>query len=274
MMQHIQSITKITRLVTPARTAAGMPAEFYKIKKQKNMKQKFILLLSALGSLFFTGCDKVTGSGPVVTETRNVTGFTGLEVSMSGRVNYTIGTAYKVEVQAQQNILNILETYLDNGRLYVKTKPGTWIKSNESITVNVTAPELNYVNLDGSANVYITGNMLAPVSAFRISGSGNIYADRVTVSDKFTATLSGSGDVKILNGTVNNQALKTSGSGKVDMGNVVASKCTADINGSGSMWVNVIQNLDATIDGSGSVNYRGNPQVSVRISGSGKVKPF
>jgi Putative auto-transporter adhesin, head GIN domain len=227
------------------------------------------------GVLFFTACKKaVVGTGPVVTEVRNVTGFTGVAVSLGGRVNYNIGPVYKVEVLAQQEVLNVLETYKDNNELVVKTKPGVWVNPSRSITVNITAPDLNYINLDGSADIYVTGNAVAPVCTFRISGSGNINADRLTVADKFTATLSGSGDVKVLNGVVNNQQLKTSGSGKIDMGNVVVQKVTTEINGSGSMWVNAVQELDVKISGSGSVNYRGNPVISARISGSGRVRPF
>lgn len=228
----------------------------------------------ALGAFLFSSCEKVKGTGPSVTQIRNVTGFTGLSVSLSGRVNYTIGPVYKVEVQAQQNILDVLETYRDMNQLVVKTKPGVWVKPTETIIVNITAPDLNYINLDGSANIYVHGNATAPECAFRISGSGNIEADSLTVSNQFTATLSGSGDVKVNKGTINKQLLKTSGSGKIDMGNVTSNKTTSDINGSGSMWVNAQQELDVSISGSGSVYYRGNPLITTRISGSGKVRPF
>lgn len=237
-------------------------------------KTIFAVCMIAVGGMFLASCEKVVGTGPVITEQRNVTGFTGVSVSMSGRVNYSIGPVYKVEVQAQQNILNVLETYRDNNELVVKTKPGVWVKPSESITVNITAPDLNYVNLDGSANVYITGNVVAPVCTFRISGSGNINADSIKVANQLTATLSGSGDVKVLKGTANNMQLKTSGSGKIDMGNVVANKATTDINGSGSMWLHVLQELNVDISGSGSVYYHGNPIISARVSGSGKVRPF
>ncbi len=238
--------------------------------------KKLILafLVPLFGAVFFSSCEKVVGTGPTVTELRNVTGFTGISISTSGRVNFYIGPVYKVEVQAQQNILDKLETYRDQDQLIVKTKPGVWIKPTETINVNITAPVLNYVNLDGSANVYIHGNAVAPVSAFRISGSGNIEADTLTVADQFTATLSGSGDVKVMKGNINKQLLKTSGSGKIDMGGVVSNKTEADINGSGSMWVHTLQELNVKIDGSGSVYYRGTPLVSTRISGSGRVRPY
>lgn len=238
--------------------------------------KKLILafLLPLTGAALFSSCEKVTGTGPAVTEIRNVTGFSGISVSTSGRVNVYIGPVYKVELQAQQNILDKLETYRDQNQLVVKTKPGVWIKPTETINVHITMPVLNYVNLDGSANIYVHGNAIAPVSAFRISGSGNIEADTLTVTDQFTATLSGSGDVKVMKGNINRQLLKTSGSGKIDMGSVISNKTEADINGSGSMWVHAQQELDVKIDGSGSVYYRGTPVVSTRISGSGRVRPF
>jgi hypothetical protein len=80
------------------------------------MKKLSVALLSAL-ILLITSCEKIDGEGPVVTETRDVSGFSGIDFRIGGDVYFKKDTVYKVEVSAQQNILDKLETYVSDGNL-------------------------------------------------------------------------------------------------------------------------------------------------------------
>jgi hypothetical protein len=238
------------------------------------MKKSVIIVLSAVSMLFFSSCEKVIGEGPIVTETRAVTGFKSVSVSISGKVNYKIDPVYKVEIQAQQNILDILQTNKIGDELVIKFQDGKRVKDHEEILVTISAPFAEGVNLSGSAEFDLINMLTASNLNLRVSGSGNINVFQATLTDKLTATISGSGNIKVLNGTSKNESLKISGSGKIDLSNVLAEKATTEISGSGDMKVNLSQKLDAFISGSGSVYYRGNPLISTHISGSGKVQPF
>ena len=66
--------------------------------------------------------------------------------------------------------------------------------------------------------------------------------------------------------------ISISGSGNIDALDLASQVAEIRISGSGSIRVNVQQNLDVRISGSGSVKYRGQPQISQSISGSGSVK--
>lgn len=238
------------------------------------MKKTSIVLLAALSALFFSSCEKVVGEGPVVTQTRSVSGFKAVSVSISGRVNYKIDPVYKVEVQAQQNILDILETNKVGDELVIKIKDGKRVKSHEDITVTISAPFADMINLSGSGNFFMTGSLSAATCNLRVSGSGSINADHISLTDKLTATVSGSGDIKVASGLIKEQSLRISGSGKIDLAGVVSDKAVTEISGSGDMWVNLLQSLEARISGSGSVHYRGTPAITTHISGSGRVQPF
>lgn len=237
------------------------------------MKKSVIILLVAL-SLIYTSCEKIDGEGPVVTETRNVSNFKSISVSIPGTVNYKIDPVYKVEISAQQNILDVLQTSLVGDELVLKVKNGVSIKDHENIVVTISAPYANSINLSGSAEFTVLGTLTATDCAVRISGSGNINIPQIAVSNKLNATISGSGDIHISAGTAKEEDLRISGSGNIDFANVAADKATTQISGSGDMWVNLSQQLNATISGSGSVHYRGQPLISTQISGSGKVVPF
>jgi hypothetical protein len=234
------------------------------------MKKSFILLPAAAALFMFPSCRKVTGEGPVQSELRTITDFSGVSSGIGGRVNYTIAPQFKVELIAQRNILDVLETSKVDGHLLIKTRTGVQIRSNEDIVVNISAPTAGYLHQSGAGSLMITGNIVSQNFDMGISGSGNIFADKIT-TNKINATISGSGNIHIKEGSADEEGIRISGSGKIKMENVYAKKAVVNISGSGSMYLNLSQTLDASISGSGSVFYHGSALVNVHISGSGKV---
>ena len=59
------------------------------------------------------------GTGPMKTETRSARDFHAVELDLSGDVELRIAEQYSVEVQAQENLLPLLKTEVDNGRLRI-----------------------------------------------------------------------------------------------------------------------------------------------------------
>ncbi len=221
---------------------------------------------------FFSSCEKVVGDGPVVQQIIPVSGFSKLSVSVQSRVNYSIGPDYRVEVMAQQNIIDILRFEKSGEELTIKLKPGVWIKKNEEIIVNITAPDLKAVNLSGSGNVLVSGPLTGSHLDLKVSGSGNLEVQQATITDQLSGNVSGSGSITVFTGSTVNENLKISGSGNIQLTGVQASKAITDISGSGNIKVKVSQTLDAHISGSGSVYYLGSPVVTSHVSGSGNVR--
>jgi hypothetical protein len=237
--------------------------------------KKIVIMLAAAAALFnFSSCEKVKGEGPLQSELRAVTGFSGVSASISGKINYMIAPVYKVEIIAQRNILDVIQTSKVDGHLRIKVKDGVSIKTNEEIVVNISAPSADYLHLSGSGNIVITGNLVSSNLDMNISGSGSITVPDAAVATKIDAVISGSGSMQVLAGTAKNQQLRISGSGKYIADGVTSDNVVATISGSGDMKVKALQTLDATISGSGSVYYRGTPVISTHISGSGKVRPL
>jgi hypothetical protein len=63
-------------------------------------------VLAAL--LLLTGCSVVNGSGQTKSETRTVSGFTGIELSGTGEVTIEQGDAESLTVEADDNVLPAL----------------------------------------------------------------------------------------------------------------------------------------------------------------------
>lgn len=234
------------------------------------MKKLSIVFVAITLVVFFVSCKKVTGEGPTITESRAITNFTAVASSISADVFYKQDPQFKVEITAQQNILNVIETNMVNNELVIKVRNGTIIRQHENIIVNVSSPVVNGLRISGSGNIVVADSINSGNIAFSLSGSGSISLHKLTATS-VDAHISGSGNIAISSGAVKTGTLKISGSGNIDMMNVTASSVNTATSGSGDMRVNASQNLDVTISGSGSIFYTGNPIIDTHITGSGRV---
>lgn len=229
----------------------------------------FLLLITVLSCL--TSCEKVKGKGEIVNQIRNLSGFTGISLAIDATVYFSPDSNYYLEVMAQQNILDILETVIgSNNTLVIRYKNGIIVGKHEPIKVFIAAPEMRSLTITGSGDILVDTPWLNEFIQTSISGSGNINISQMN-TDELHVNISGSGNVQATSGSVNSQELTISGSGNIDLLGVESDTTLAEISGSGSIivWVNKL--LDVTISGSGNVSYKGNPVINTHISGSGSV---
>jgi hypothetical protein len=212
----------------------------------------FIGLLVTTGVV--AGCSSiggnptVRGSGVVVSETRDVAGFSDVRVDGAGDVIIEQTGIESLTVEADDNILPLLQTKVVNGSLHVGVKQNVNIRTARPILYHVTVKQLNGAG---------------------VSGSGSIRASGID-ADMFSADISGSGSAS-LSGRADAVVLTVSGSGSYDASNLRSKSVKVNISGSGDAVVDASDRLDATISGSGSVSYSGTPSVSRHVSGSGSI---
>lgn len=190
----------------------------------------------------------VRGSGNVITESRVVSGFSEIVLMGSGDVVVDVGGAESLTIEAEDNIVALLESEVRGGRLELGSKSS--ISPTRAIKYTVSAVALDRVS---------------------ISGSGDITATNVD-TESFEVEISGSGRVEPI-GTASDLAVDIRGSGSYEGERLVAATGTVSISGSGDAFVNVTGDLDVSISGSGDVRYLGNPSLSTSLSGSGEVGP-
>ncbi|MBI1343573.1 MAG: hypothetical protein GC171_11620 [Terrimonas sp.] len=238
------------------------------------MKRTIVAATAIIALFVFPSCEKVVGKGPVETETRNLSNFTGVSSAFSGKVHIRIEPVFKVEASAQRNVLDVLRTNVSNGILYIDYKDNTWVRTREDVIVSISMPMADYLRLSGSGNMDVIGENSVNSLDMQVSGSGSITLQKALVAGNLDARISGSGNMTIYDGSTNHEKLQISGSGGMNFADILATSAETHTSGSGDMKVNVAQQLEAHISGSGSVLYKGTPQVSASISGSGKVKPY
>jgi len=239
------------------------------------MKQLLSLLLLFVGSML-TACDdndvfrnRLKGEGPTVSESRSVAAFSGLDLNIDADVYLTQGTEQSVRVEGQRNMLDILRTDVRDGRLSIKFDYRGNLESHDAIRVYITLPTLTSVSVSGSGQVQGEGLWGVQDLSLNVNGSGGINFPQLGARDLRTS-IAGFGNVR-LGGDVRRHRLEINGSGEVNAFELTQATADVRISGSGNTRLHVTQALDATINGSGTVYYRGQPTVTPRVSGSGRV---
>jgi hypothetical protein len=223
--------------------------------------------LAARGILF-TACDPdaIRGDGDLVTETRDEKDFTGLNVSVPGKINVKSGTTFKVEVQVEENLLPYLRTEVESdGNLHIYFYKE--VRDVDGLVVSVTMPQLESLDLSGSAILATDGVFEGPSLDLDVSGSGKVTMNFIDYDD-VDVQLSASGRIE-LEGAGGDLNAHISGRGDIVALDCPVREADVRISGSGAAKVDVLYKLKAQISGSGEVWYEGNPVVSSEISGSG-----
>jgi hypothetical protein len=175
-----------------------------------------------------------------------------------------------IKIEADQNLLEYIETRNNGGTIEIYTKDGYNLDSKSGIKVYAAAPDFRDIEVSGSGKINSTGKVTGNSQLnTEISGSGdiNIEAD----APKITTRISGSGSSRI-KGNTKDFSAHISGSGDVYCYDLLSENTEIDIAGGGNAEVYASKTLDVDIAGSGDVRYRGNPSIKQNISGSGGVK--
>jgi hypothetical protein len=229
-----------------------------------------ILIVAAVAA----GCVQVTvdGSGNVATESRDVSGFNTLALGGDGVLTITVGEKEALTVTADDNLLDYIETMVEDGRLTIGRTPEASrmrLRPSARIRYDLTVVELRAIAVSGAASV--VGETL-PGEEFDIavSGSGDVEIERIAAR-RLSVAISGSGGVGVA-GRADVLAVAISGSGRYRGGELESLRASCAASGSGDATVWVDDELEVGVSGSGSVSYYGEPSVRKDVSGTGRVQ--
>jgi hypothetical protein len=243
-------------------------------------KRIFALVLLSIIALSMTACgvqiqigggNMVRGSGNVTNETREVSDFNSVAITGSGDATITMGDSESVVIEAEDNIIPLIETKILNGKLVIGMKPGTSISTTRPIRYTISAKNLNGVETTGSVDISIANPAKAESFSASTTGSGNIKLNELQ-AQTFNARTTGSGDINVANGKVESLTVTTSGSGDFIGTNLACGTVNATTSGSGNITMWAKDSLTGRTSGSGDIKYYGQPSVSRTESGSGRLR--
>src|SRR6478609_3574091 len=152
------------------------------------MRQTRHLAFIVAAAIFFISCDKVVGEGPVTTTDRTVAQFSGIDVSVPADLYYYTGTEYKVQIQAQQNITNLIETNVSGSTLHIHFNRNNVNIKSGNLRINVTSPNVNSISISGSVNLYAPVRIGAEHFQLSLSGSCGAEIDSL-VTNSFASSI-------------------------------------------------------------------------------------
>jgi len=215
------------------------------------------------------GGEQVQGNGKLRTEARQVGHFNGLAMSLPGKVEIHTGGSEGVTIEADDNVLPLIEIVVEDGTLKIRNKNRVNVQTR-NLKVVVQARELERLALGGSGSIDADRVHGGRVS-LDLGGSGTIRIGKLE-GESISVNLGGNGDVKAGEGAARSLSVSIGGSGKVDMPRVRLDKASVTVAGSGDATLWVRDSLNLTVAGSGDVNYYGDPQISKTVLGSGNAR--
>ncbi len=215
------------------------------------------------------GCGRqtVSGSGEVVTGTREVPEFERIVLKGSGRVTIERADAQSVTIRTDKNILPLVRTQVSGDVLEISHE--NYNLRPTTLEIQLGLKRLRGVTISGSGDVTGRGPFEAEDFMAEINGSGDM--DLELAVSRLASVINGSGSLALAGKAAEHEAA-IRGSGDIRAFDLASEKASVSISGSGDCRLRASRSLTADISGSGDVIYSGRPRVESRVKGSGSVK--
>jgi hypothetical protein len=193
------------------------------------------------------------------------------EVTVSGSMDVTVRTGVAASVVATGDAADLerLDIRVENGRLIISSKSGSWNwSSREGVKVAVGTEALSGAVLSGSGDLSV--DRVRGAFSGRISGSGDMRLPAVNAPE-LTLAVSGSGDM-VVAGSCGRATISVSGSGDIDGSGLTCRTLSASVSGSGDIVVRATESADLRASGSGDITVTGGARCTSRSTGSSSIR--
>jgi hypothetical protein len=253
-----------------------------KTNEQKGnlMKTRPIFISILILSILSVGCSVLTNAGVkvitpsnvIVSENRDVSGFTAIEFSTFGKVNIMQGDKESLNISGPDNLVPEISTTVRTGTLIIKTIDNITVptlSSENMLTFTIVVKDLTSLAVSGAGDIQIE-TLSTPSLKINLSGAGKIQQNQIT-TDNLNISLSGVGGIDIT-GQATQATIDISGAGNVNAADLQIQTANVTISGLGGATLWVIDQLTGNISGAGNVSYYGNPQANTNSPGIGKFQ--
>ena len=226
------------------------------------------LLLVILSIVLLQSCEVKRGSGNIEKQERKVAAFSKIDVGGSFEVIIKQGDRHKVTIEADDNILEVIETTVAGNELNIEFRDRVNV-SNAHVKVFVETPVLNAINASASATVKVEGILKAEERvAFEASSASDIQADVDAPACRLEVSSSGKIVVK---GRTKDVEAEASSGGAVEAYELLSENVKADASSGSSIQIHASLKLNGEANSGASIRYRGNPTVSKEENSGGSV---
>lgn len=229
--------------------------------------------LIGLSSLSLTAGTPVTSHLSIHTkQEKEVKNFTGVAAGGPIEVIVTLGNKESVRFEGDAEAISTLVTEVKSNILIIRPQTSwkSWAKKyeNKKIVAHVTAKNISSLTMSGDGSINVTSPLTASKFAATLSGSGSIKATVDT--DEITGVISGSGTLSF-KGKAKDANVTISGSGSFAAKTFTVEDISAQISGSGTVYITANSSVELVVSGSGRLYYAGDAETSKTGIGSGGI---
>lgn len=245
------------------------------------------------GLVILSGCAP-GGASRIITETRDFTDFTSVDVEGAFEVKITQSDSYGIEISADDNFFDYITVAKDGDTLRIYLNPrhtfADFTQPARTLKAEITMPALDALTVSGATEANVSGFKSVKGLELVISGASSVaLADmeagdldfEISGASKLSGDLKGK-DAKIeisgassleLDGSAGNIELETSGASKAEMAAFPVDNARVELSGASQSTLNIKGRLDALLSGASVLYFQGNPTLgNISVTGASTIK--
>ena len=183
-------------------------------------------------------------------------------------VYVTQADEFKIKVEADENIIDLIRTDIKNGKLR--------IHSSENIgraTKNIYVSLPKVTTLRSSSGAHLTSKNTIKSNELEIDASSGAILEIEVVVNEIDIDASSGANLNI-SGVADEAMIDVSSGGNINARNLETQTCDADASSGGNVKVQVSKSLMADASSGGNISYSGDPTVEKKKSVSGSVHKY
>jgi hypothetical protein len=221
------------------------------------VRYRALIVLALVGLI--VGCttwsNAVAGSGNLITQTEDISGFDRLEIGSAFKVDVSQGESFSVAIRIDDNLRKYLEVAKQGSTLKISLDADRGV-TRATLEAEVTMPALTGLDLRGASRATITGFRSSAGLVVDLQGASSLRGDIEAGQAQFRTE--GASDVT-LSGSAGDVDIDASGGSTVDLGDLTAGDASVEADGASRVTVNASGTLDVDARGAAHVYYLGSP---------------
>lgn len=197
------------------------------------------------------------GNGILAQESRKVTNdFTVVSASEGIMVYVTQAKEFSIEVEADENIIDLIGTDIKDGKLRIHAIENIGRATKK---VHVSLPEVSA--LESSSGAHLTSKNTIEAERLDLdASSGAIFEVEIDASEVNIDASSGA-NIKV-SGKSDTAEIDASSGANIKAKELLSKVCDASASSGANLGVNASETLTAKASSGGNIGYKGNPTVS------------
>ena len=226
----------------------------------------FLVILGvALGgcSAAVGSTQQIAGSGKLVTNDYDLSGFDSINAGSNFRLNVHPGDKFAVSVTADDNVMPILSVGRSGSELRLSVKPGSYGFDKVTMKADVILPALKAIILDGNATAHVDAFTSANLT-FQLKS--NSIVDGSVAAGELLLDAGGNAQAR-LTGAADTMVIKGAGNAILNLGGLTAHNAVVNINSNALATVDVVGKLDYSASGNAGLTYSGGATLGEQKTG-------